>query len=668
MPAGFDRIKFPHRAVDPLTVMNAPLASPPNLFTRQSFLIPPDGPFRTALTFSFERVRVFAILIAIFLATTGSKLWLVSKYGSDVPFWDQWDGEGELVYKPLLDHGFFSVDWISAHNEHRIALVRATSALLLFLNGQWDPLVQMLWEAFCVGAIASTLCAIAFKLSGNYRAAALLWILTMIGMGAPHGWENSLAAFQTPFYYLIFLSCSLLFLCSEKSEFGIGRAIAIPGIGVLLLFTLASGVLTCLSASFVLFLRVICQKGKHLQIEGATAVALLALAISGFLITPTVAHHEVLRARNPAEWWATYYSILGWPIKFVLLKWLPVSLLVIHAIRTRRISSAYLFVFGLAAFVVLNTAAIALARGASINGAVLNSRYTDIAWLGLLVNLWAAIVLAGEVAGKHIKIAWRSLVVIYFAAASTALVEVGLMEMDGAIERGRIYAVESENVRAYVASGEFSALSNKAQWQIPFPSAEFLRKQLDDSTIRSILPPGIRPTLLKRNHIDDEQLYRQGFVRPGVPVTTPPAPTKAISFGSHGVDADRNTGRFSSDIIDAQGSYLSLEVSGYLGTPGLSMYLESVPDNKKIDIIPRVVAGNSWQKIVVKIPGQKYRIVAEDLTRNSHGWFAFTDPVELGRLRPLTDSLLANGLRICLAGIFLFMGIVFLLRLEDVES
>lgn len=596
-------------------------------------------------------------MAAIFLLAFGSKLWLVFAFGSDVPFWDQWNGEANLLYKPLLEHGLASVEWFSAHNEHRIAAARATSVLLLYINGQWDPLVQMVWEALCVGAIAAAFCAIALKFSPSPRMAILLWTLAIVGIAAPYGWENTLAGFQTPFYYLIFLSFALLYLCSAENRISAKCASGAIAIGAILLFTLASGVLTCLSASFVMLLRVVYQRGRNIRVEGTLCAFLLALAVVGFVITPAVPQHAVLRAKSIAEWWAGFYAIMGWPAQIPLVKWLPFILFGARTIRFQRISSPHLFVIGLAAFVILNTAAIALARATSVNDFLLDSRYTDIAWLGWVVNLWAVLILAFEVQHRYLQISLTALALGYFIFSSSVLIDAGAAGLNGASNRERIYAVESRNVRNYVGSGDFNSLADKPLLEIPFPSADLLRRQLDDPTIRSILPPGIRPTVLERIRVDGGELYRHGFVQPGVPVTTPPAPANAKFFGSYGSGGERDKAFFDSPVIVAQGSYLTFKVAGFLGNSGLSMYLESVPDKKRINVVPHSPAGNAWQPIIVKIPGTKYRIVAEDQAQGASGWFAFTDPVETGRLRPLVDLALSYGASLTVLGFLCLIAI-----------
>jgi hypothetical protein len=58
--------------------------------------------------------------LALFLIVVGARLWLVSLYGSSVPFMDQWDDEGATLFKPWLEGTLRLSDLFQPHNEHRI--------------------------------------------------------------------------------------------------------------------------------------------------------------------------------------------------------------------------------------------------------------------------------------------------------------------------------------------------------------------------------------------------------------------------------------------------------------------------------------------------------------------------------------------------------------------
>ena len=46
--------------------------------------------------------RLGCALLALFVLVCGARLWLVDLGGASVPFWDQWDAEGDALFAPLV--------------------------------------------------------------------------------------------------------------------------------------------------------------------------------------------------------------------------------------------------------------------------------------------------------------------------------------------------------------------------------------------------------------------------------------------------------------------------------------------------------------------------------------------------------------------------------------
>jgi hypothetical protein len=62
-------------------------------------------------------------------------------------------------------------------------------------------------------------------------------------------------------------------------------------------------------------------------------------------------------------------------------------------------------------------------------------------------------------------------------------------------------AARTSNLRNFLATNDFSALANKPQFHIPFPSAEFLRDVASDPRVRNILPPDLTsPEIARRGN------------------------------------------------------------------------------------------------------------------------------------------------------------------------
>lgn len=84
----------------------------------------------------------FILGLALFLIVLGAKLWLVQQAGSDLPFRDQWDAEGNLLVH-YCNHQLSIREFFQPHNEHRILWTRLLALSLLALNRQWDARLEM---------------------------------------------------------------------------------------------------------------------------------------------------------------------------------------------------------------------------------------------------------------------------------------------------------------------------------------------------------------------------------------------------------------------------------------------------------------------------------------------------------------------------------------------
>src|SRR5208337_564107 len=122
------------------------------------------------------KLRLVAWLLALFLTALGAKLWVIQLYGSAVPYWDQWD-EARLFFKPWLEGRLTWSAWFAAHNEHRILFTRLLDVLALWLNRQWDPLLQMVVNAFLHAGFACGLAYVLWIFLGRKHAGLICFLL-----------------------------------------------------------------------------------------------------------------------------------------------------------------------------------------------------------------------------------------------------------------------------------------------------------------------------------------------------------------------------------------------------------------------------------------------------------------------------------------------------------
>jgi len=73
------------------------------------------------------------------LVVFGSKMALLDRYGSDLPYWDQWGKEADWILAPLREG---NPAWLPAallpHNEHRIYFTLGVDVLLTLVSGQFE--------------------------------------------------------------------------------------------------------------------------------------------------------------------------------------------------------------------------------------------------------------------------------------------------------------------------------------------------------------------------------------------------------------------------------------------------------------------------------------------------------------------------------------------------
>jgi hypothetical protein len=77
------------------------------------------------------------------LLILAAKLWVIARYGSPLPHWDQWTVEAEALYPRYFAGTLRLPDLFGFWNEHRIFWTRALALAELRLYGTWQPLLQM---------------------------------------------------------------------------------------------------------------------------------------------------------------------------------------------------------------------------------------------------------------------------------------------------------------------------------------------------------------------------------------------------------------------------------------------------------------------------------------------------------------------------------------------
>ena len=129
---------------------------------------------------------------ALFVTVVAAKLTLLQHYPMPVPYWDQWDAEAAGLYLPWASGGLTWRQMFTLHNEHRIFFTRVFAMALLWLDGQWDPQLQIVVN-IALHAITVTVVAAILWLAAGRRWLAWIAVAVALTVVPPFALENTLA-------------------------------------------------------------------------------------------------------------------------------------------------------------------------------------------------------------------------------------------------------------------------------------------------------------------------------------------------------------------------------------------------------------------------------------------------------------------------------------------
>jgi hypothetical protein len=419
----------------------------------------------------------------------GAKLWLITKFGSPTPYWDQWDAEAALLYDPHFSGGVPLSTWFSPHSEHRLLLTRLLAMGLLEFAARWDVILQMYVNAALHTGVLVVVLYLLRDLVDR-RSGIILAMFSALVVMVPFGWENTLSGFGNQFYFLMLFSV-LALACFVGAATNSLRWWGGVALSVASFFCMASGAFTPLASAAVAGMQIAAgrRRGPH-----EFAGIMLQLVICGIMIhtVPAPEQHAPLRAHSIVQYLAAFRETTGWPlpVSFVapLILFAPLMVLAIRAVRDPNQSNTAVWLcLGIGAWVLAQHASLAYGRALGIYA----SRYLDLKSLGLIVNFAALIAnlqaRSGTFRLRPIVVPLLSalwLAVIVESLGHTALASLPA-EISEKSENGRI---ETENLRLFLKTGDFATLQGKAGQAIPYPDPERLAKLSSLPTIRGFLP------------------------------------------------------------------------------------------------------------------------------------------------------------------------------------
>ncbi len=599
---------------------------------------------------SRARYALLAGVVGVAALITGSRLWLVDRFGSGVPFLDQWNGEGWAVYLPFLRGELRWPELFAPHNEHRIVLTRVLDLSLFLLNEQWDSVVQMVANAFLYASVGGLVLLLLWRLNGRQYQDVLSAIVLM-AWALPFGWENTLTGFQSSFYLLSLLLVLPLSLVPDARPWSTGWVVGLLLL-ILALFTVGTGLLNPIAVATAVALRYLADRSRRADLR-VTFVACLLVAVGGALLRPPVpAYHLGLLAQSVAQFATLAGAMLAWPFVEVpglaIVTWMPLALTLVIAVRTRTPTNrleATLVAIG--AWVWLHTAAAGYNRGN--DSSLPASRYMDVLALGFVANATAAHLLVVRSRAGAVRVISTILAVIWGVGLVGGLTWRAWVSVEREAP-GRKASTETyvANVRTYLRTGNARHLrSLKFPAQVPFPDPEFLANvMLEDPDLRQRLPPSLRDPL----PLAPSSNENAAFVPDGAYPTTPTDPL-ITSWGSYSERGNQATGEFVSHPLRCNsGGYLRVDLAGYLGQAGTALDLVESQEKTR-HVRPFRSARESWRPTFVSCPEGPFTLKATDST--SSWWFAFRAPVEYGPLSWLAETAARAHLGLLLVGIAL---------------
>ncbi|MGH8032304.1 MAG: hypothetical protein ACREO8_08065 [Luteimonas sp.] len=438
------------------------------------------------------QLRTILACIAVFVTVVLIRGWYVHRYALPLPFWDQWDSEGDFLLRPWIEGTLSVSDLWQPHNEHRILPTRLTSLMLYEITGQWNNLYSAFFDVLLAAFAAASALWLAVRESGLRGLRWLIVAMVLMCFAAPFAWENFLVGFQSQFYYLMLFAMASIALAAWRSDDS--RAIAtILLLAVLSLLTMASGLVTAAAVVVVYLVR-------HRQSPLPRAklwfvvLMLLSIALIGYGTTPRPEHHVALRADGPINLIDAFDHALGWPVIgyhwAAFWIWLPTVAAVLVLLKKKTMTPTDLAMLGFAAWSVAQAAVVAYGRGRGL--LELSSRYTELMTPGLIANAWFAVRLLGMGVSSRPAPKFAAWVIAggYFIVVFAAFAFRFDSDMAAMADRKRLSDIQTQHVRSYLLTHDPAAL-RQPFLQIPYPDAARLQSLLDNKALRESLSPEI---------------------------------------------------------------------------------------------------------------------------------------------------------------------------------
>lgn len=425
-----------------------------------------------------------------------AQLWLVAVAGTDIPFYDQWGIEGSWLYPAWREGSLHFSGLVQPFNEHRIFWTNLLNLGLFVLNGQWDPLVQLVVIA---GLRAACAAGIAWRVGVGRegRDHGLVAVIVTFAF-LPHlPWHNVLWGIESHSYFV--LGFSLLSLAqlgpAERSSWQtLGGLLA----GGAALLAMGPGALVPGALLGLLVLKV-AETRRLDRAVWRQAWPALVLLLAALALRIPVDQHAQLNATSWPQFFAAVGRMMGWPhvgqpLAAVALNF-PLLLTVSgRVLRRRKVVPGENFVLLAAGWSVGIALATAWVRGGSDELAWgVPSRYVDFIVLLPLANSWCVVQLAREARPQ-----WRASGRLLAGAWGLFLL-IGWLGLSVQVWRGIIRPRMGDRdapvrlMREFQRGNDPAVYAGQARLLVPSPNLKAVSTVLHDPRLAGALPPSMQP-------------------------------------------------------------------------------------------------------------------------------------------------------------------------------
>ena len=423
--------------------------------------------------------KYYFLILTVFLILI-SKIIIIWNYGSNVPFWDQWDAEALNLYKPYED-GVLNWKWLFApHNEHYIFFSKLLSLFLYWIYDGWYPIYQIYINAFL-----HSICILIFYLliingTENGKKFAVFCVFSLIIFMVPFGYENLLSGFQSQFYFVTLFGFLAIYFLLEKKEWSFFWFL---GLICLLcsFFSLAGGLVFCLAISVTYLFLFFTEnyRSKYLLLF----VVFTIIFILEYILTPHIITHDDIKSSNIFSFFAAYNYWSAWPLKLSfggVFIYFP-SLYYIYKFSKKNVNqSNKKFYLGLIFWGFCQIASIAYSRGEIIFSVDKGSRYLDLISYSIIVNLVIILTIFPLKRQFLFSFIWGSIiltgVLLNFSNVNNQLKLKGSQSLK-----------QEANLKCFLKTNNTNCIYNKKWKEIPYPWASKLESLLRDTTINKIV-------------------------------------------------------------------------------------------------------------------------------------------------------------------------------------